>query len=572
MSRPAIPHSLCPLLIAAYGLCFQPAGAQPPATTGIDAQQPTGAVNAVEGMVRIASAAQTVGTSPSEREALAKQFGCDPTWLKDDLEKHSVQLPAFWIDRTPVSNRQYGEYVAATGARAPWPDGWYSADAVDHPVVDVNQMEAAAYAAWVGKRLPTAEEWEVAIGSKPAGLFPWGEAWPGPVRTTGSEGTPDWRNPGTDRLGTGQHGLSAAGMEDFVQQVSEWTGTVRPHHGTTFVAVKGSSWLQIDPVNFRTASTSWAMASFATPWIGFRCALDGDRRPAAPATGVSVAHPQPSPAAPPTALSSANVIQVWSLREAPAPVAARVLDWTRRFLEAGRPAGSPLSRGFLLQSDTIGPWPIGLFLAEALYWKGTPLLAGLREADPELQAGKDTSGHPAYSLHFPELDVTFAFVPGQDCIDLVTSITNRSDTPGAFLTSSCFSLINHPRFYDCEMRRTYTWTQDRGFVAQRQIPRVGDFIRWITDSDIAAYGGPGIPGTMAVVSRDGRWTFASVRLEGAAAYRLSGNTWLDCLHTDAAVTVAAQATRTTRQRIYLLPGGLQALEARLRSNQADSRH
>src|SRR5438045_3405038 len=91
----------------------------------------------------------------------------DPTGdrqtLHDERAQHTEQAEAFYIDRYEVTNAQYSRSVLATGARAP--GGWkgqplYPAGEEDYPVVGINQAEAEAYCQWLGKRLPTEEEWE----------------------------------------------------------------------------------------------------------------------------------------------------------------------------------------------------------------------------------------------------------------------------------------------------------------------------------------------------------------------------------------------------------------------------
>lgn len=86
----------------------------------------------------------------------------------------TVELPAFWIDRNEVSNREYARFVQSTGYPAPdyW-NGAAPADAdLDRPVVRIRQVDAEAYARWAGKRLPTADEWEAAMRHEAGGLYP----------------------------------------------------------------------------------------------------------------------------------------------------------------------------------------------------------------------------------------------------------------------------------------------------------------------------------------------------------------------------------------------------------------
>lgn len=100
-------------------------------------------------MLLISAREAVVGTNTSQREELAKRFDCHPTWLADDLTRHEVQLPAFWIDRYPVTNTQYLAFVEATGhSRPSWWGRWggtFPAEYADHPVVGVSGQDAAAY-------------------------------------------------------------------------------------------------------------------------------------------------------------------------------------------------------------------------------------------------------------------------------------------------------------------------------------------------------------------------------------------------------------------------------------------
>jgi gamma-glutamyl hercynylcysteine S-oxide synthase len=90
-------------------------------------------------------------------------LGSDEPWAYDNERPASlVDVPAFRIDRSLVTNREYAEFVESEGADPPL--GWQREEPVaDEPVRHVSFHDAEAYARWAGKRLPTEVEWEKAV-------------------------------------------------------------------------------------------------------------------------------------------------------------------------------------------------------------------------------------------------------------------------------------------------------------------------------------------------------------------------------------------------------------------------
>ncbi len=88
-------------------------------------------------------------------------------------KKEKQNVAPLYIDETEVSNRAYADFCAAK--RHPLPKG-FNTGQPDLPVVNVTIVDARAFAAWAGKRLPTAKEWEKAARGKDGFTYPWGEA------------------------------------------------------------------------------------------------------------------------------------------------------------------------------------------------------------------------------------------------------------------------------------------------------------------------------------------------------------------------------------------------------------
>ncbi len=119
---------------------------------------------------------------------------------EDERPAHTITLAAFRIDRLPVTNRLFAEFLNASGprtadgarryddddtdARIHLRNGRWQADTGygDHPAVEVNWLGARDFCAWRGARLPTEAEWEKTARSADRRLYPWGNALPDETR------------------------------------------------------------------------------------------------------------------------------------------------------------------------------------------------------------------------------------------------------------------------------------------------------------------------------------------------------------------------------------------------------
>ncbi|TSH90666.1 formylglycine-generating enzyme family protein [Verticiella sediminum] len=197
--------------------------------------------------------------------------------------------------------RQWWAYVLGASWRRPLGPDSSLEGLDDHPVVHVSYEDAAAYAAWAGKSLPTEAEWEFAArGGLDGAVYPWGDEFmpDGRMMANTWQGQFPWQNSledGYERTSpVGAYPPNGYGLHDVVGNVWEWTTTAfgappgvaqaksccvpgRADDPSVRHVVKGGSHLCAPNycLRYRPAARQGQTLDTATSHIGFRCVIRG---------------------------------------------------------------------------------------------------------------------------------------------------------------------------------------------------------------------------------------------------------------------------------------------------------
>jgi len=242
----------------------------------------------------------------------------------DYVPERTVDVPAFYIDQRPVTNREYLRFAHAIGRynhicchqderpdKDHWPshilDPRFGGD--DMPVTGIDWYDAYAYATWVGKKLPSETQWEKAARGVDGRDYPWGNEWRPELANYAEsawgekiEDLAHWENllrtiskdiPAAPvwPVNSRPEGNSPYGVADMAGNVWEWTATnfitrepVDPffkgrdilsftNRAAAFPVIRGGCWTSL-PEMLRTFYRGKDLITDRHFEIGFRCVVE----------------------------------------------------------------------------------------------------------------------------------------------------------------------------------------------------------------------------------------------------------------------------------------------------------
>lgn len=196
--------------------------------------------------------------------------------------KQRLSLPAFYVDKTEVTNAAYAAFCQATGHSLP---PGLPKSSPDLPVINVTIADARDFASWAGKRLPREAEWEKAARGQDGRMFPWGDK---PDVTLANVGTHELRPATSFPQGASPYGaLQMVGNAwEFVDQTAPPTESALqrfpalkppPTRAETWYVIRGQSCGE--PL---LPTVIWDSTVVPARWkdryIGFRCVKDAGSR------------------------------------------------------------------------------------------------------------------------------------------------------------------------------------------------------------------------------------------------------------------------------------------------------
>jgi formylglycine-generating enzyme required for sulfatase activity len=230
----------------------------------------------VGGMAFIPAGYFTMGSNVDDLRRIAEV---------DEWPQRQVWVDDFYMDVHEVTNAQYKLFVDSLDIDPPprWINNNYGIGEDGLPVISVTWDEALAYSRFVGKRLPTEEEWEKAARGTDARRFPWGDGFDNDLANNGDHLMPIMSFP---------EGVSPYGCFDMAGNAAEWVDghyqayprgedDVLPddipdregEFSTDKRVYRGGSWNSFGKF-LRCANRESTREDKRWVYVGFRCAMD----------------------------------------------------------------------------------------------------------------------------------------------------------------------------------------------------------------------------------------------------------------------------------------------------------